>query len=278
MNTSIAITNYSCNPAEDQFKSLKIFYAINLILGLPTNGYVVWLIVTGAGRAVVSDLYALNMAVSEILYCLSNVLGIFEKYVSEHVVLEKIHYFCYGLINTSRPLFQCCVCVERYLAVVHPVVFLKYKLLRYKMLCSGLVWLTVLASCSSNIFLTYEIYLYFYLIMVLVLFSVKVFCCLAVLRALIQPGPAQGNRERKGTNHVKRKAFRVILFILVAMIVHYLPSLVEVILSIHFKTATWNIHVYSAKMISFYFILISGFVHPFLYLHRVGKLPFIRGP
>ncbi|XP_019123823.2 uncharacterized protein LOC109140709 isoform X2 [Larimichthys crocea] len=35
------------------------------------------------------------------------------------------------LMFISRPIFQSCICLERYLAVVHPTVFLRFKPLRY---------------------------------------------------------------------------------------------------------------------------------------------------
>ncbi|CAL8404494.1 unnamed protein product [Boreogadus saida] len=44
------------------------------------------------------------------------------------------------LINFGRPLFQCCICLERYLAVVHPLTFIRFKPLRFRVFCSGLMW------------------------------------------------------------------------------------------------------------------------------------------
>lgn len=37
-------------------------YTINLILGLPTNVYVLWLILTGVGGTMASDFFSLNLA------------------------------------------------------------------------------------------------------------------------------------------------------------------------------------------------------------------------
>ncbi|KAL1253304.1 hypothetical protein QQF64_017997 [Cirrhinus molitorella] len=83
-----------------------------------------------------------------------------------------------GLVFTGRPLFQCLICVERYLAVVHPVTFLKYKPLRYRFLLA---------------------------------LSIQLFCLVAVLRALKQSGPGERRRERMEENPMKRRAFHLIL-------------------------------------------------------------------
>ncbi len=62
-----------------------------------------------------------------------------------------------GLTITGRPLFQCLMCAERYLAVVHPVIFLKYKPLRYRVICSTAVWITGLVSCVLYTIVSYDV-------------------------------------------------------------------------------------------------------------------------
>ncbi len=54
---------------------------------------------------------------------------------------QSINIFLFGFAMTGHPLFQCLICVERYLAVVHPVTFLKFKPLRYRVICSGFFFL-----------------------------------------------------------------------------------------------------------------------------------------
>ena len=87
-------------------------YAVNLILSLPTNGYVLWLILTGAGGTMASEVFALNSAMSEILYCLCAVF----VFVHIHFPLPPLRAlaaFFSGVIFPGRPLFQCCICFER---------------------------------------------------------------------------------------------------------------------------------------------------------------------
>ena len=183
--------------------------------------------------------------------------------------------FSVGLLTVSRPLFQCCICVERYLAVVHPVTFLKYKPLRHRVGCCGVVWLVVLGFCVAALFMSFSTtFYYFYLAQYLVVFSIELFCCLAVLRALRRPGPGEGEREGDGMNNMKRKAFWIILVVLVSVVVSVFPIMVTVSFQGYLNFNDF----YFALAISFSLIIISGFVQPLLYLHRAGKLPCIRGP
>ncbi len=99
------------------------------------------------------------------------------------------------------------MCVERYLAVVHPVTFLKYKHLRYEVVCSVVVWVASFVSGGINI-MTYLFFLVdLNLIVILAQFSlylsIQLFCLVAVLRALKQSGPGERGRERVETNHMK---------------------------------------------------------------------------
>lgn len=252
-------------------------YAINIILGLPTNVCVLWLIVTGAGGTIASQFFTLNLTVSEILYCLFSLVRFLCKFIQTTAV-PYIEAFSIGLLHTGRPLFQSCICVERYLAVVRPVFFLNYKPLRYRVGCCGVAWLIVLGSslfCMVPLKLSLLICLFNYAILVqdLILMFVVSFCCLSVVRALKQPGLGDGDRERERTNSMKMRAYKIIWIILVAMMVNYLPEMV--IMTLH------NVLDEAVRRFSFCIsdsiTMIFGIVQPLLYLHRVGKLPCISG-
>nr|XP_055035563.1 uracil nucleotide/cysteinyl leukotriene receptor-like [Misgurnus anguillicaudatus] len=240
--------------------------SINVLFGLPAHSYVIYLIITGSATA--SEFYKLNLFVCEIGMCLNCVFRMLAVWFSG---FKELVSFFVGLGITGRPLFECLICFERYLAVVHPVTFLKYKPLRYKVICCTIAWIITLGSCLSIMFLlvyVYDLAIYtlVFLIKSLVYFFIQLYCCVAVLRALKQPGPGERGREREEINHMKRKAFYLILITTVKMFIIYVLFAFTALFRIMTQT-----YVEESHLITVVFVL-SGFVHPVLYLHRAGKL------
>ena len=270
-NASVPIfTNTSDQYLVPHSSFLTAAYAINLILGVPANGFILCLMVT-RGRAVMTlEFFSLNLAVSEMLFGLSNICCFISFYHNSSVFLAFLFFYVFLLFG--RPLFQTCICVERYLAVIHPVLFLRLKPLKYRVACCSVVWLLLLglgfidtfmdASDTKGIpYLAVSLYV--------VLFSVNLFCCFSVLRALRKPGPGEGEREKGRSSDPKMKAFKVILVITVSTIICYLPFVIIIILKSYITM--WVFHI--SYTISSVIAIITGFVHPFLYLHRAGKIP-----
>ncbi len=250
-----------------------VIHTINLLFGLPTHSYILWLIVKGTGRGIASEFFTLNISVCEIMLCLrsfNSVLGnVFPK-------LWSVMMFLSGFVITAR-FFQCLMCVERYLAVVHPVTFLKYKPLRYKVVCSAVTWIMIIACCVFCLQLVnpcfMRIFKCLYLVHFIVFLAINLFCCLAVLRALKKPGPGVRGRERDEENHIKRRAFFLILINTVTLVITYVPSSVtafQYMLSIPASQLLESLGLTC--------FLLPGFVQPLLFIHRVGKLPFCRSP
>ncbi|XP_051537039.1 G-protein coupled receptor 4-like [Myxocyprinus asiaticus] len=192
---------------------------INFLFGLPAHSYVIWLIVSGTRNEVASGFFNLNLSVCEIGNCLNSFLTVMDC-VHSFSSLKVLTNFTLGLAITGRPVFQCLICVERYLAVVHPVTFLKFKPLRYRVICSTAAWIISLGSCFSMLSVVSQnkyISVWFFSMQFLICISVQLFCLLAVLRALKQSGPGERGREREEENHMKRRAFYLILIITVSM-------------------------------------------------------------
>ena len=268
----------SSNPSslEDYAKNIMgISISINLVVGLPSNGYVLWLIVSGAGGTMALEFFALNLAVSEILFCSSNVLHLVNIYVPS-LGLYSFVAFSSGLLTLGRSLFQTFICLERYLAVVHPVVFLRYKPLRYKLGCCVVLWAVIIPFCCISMLCGKNTRLLFWMYVTEDLFflSINLFFGLSVLRALKRPKPGEGGveQERHRGSDIKMKAFKIILFILVSMMIYYLPWIVLIIASELSK----DIVLADIGIVCFSITVVTGFVQPLLYLHRTGRLPCIK--
>ncbi|XP_051734646.1 G-protein coupled receptor 35-like [Ctenopharyngodon idella] len=258
-----------------QLNSLNIcLFGLPFLVGVPTHSYVIWLIITGTGRGVASEFFNLNLSVCEIANCLNVLFSLLSFLFSS---LTRTTYFLQGLSVTGRPLFQCLMCVERYLAVVHPVTFLKYKPLRYRVICCTAAWINTLGSClfcmfsliSNNL----HAYTWFYTLQFLLFLSIQLFCLVAVLRALKQSGPGERGRERGEENNMKRRAFHIILITTVSIAIIYLPY---IIIGLSFVSS----QLFMVELIAFSFIcyIFAGFVQPILYFKRAGKLSCFCSP
>ncbi len=239
---------------------------INLLFALPAHSYVIWFIITGSGVA--SDFFILNLSVCEIGTCLDSLVFVMSN---RFLYLIKLSEFLQGLVFTGRPLFQCLICVERYLAVVHPVTFLKYKPLRYRVICCTAVWIITLGSCFCCMLIlmlsTINEHAWFFLLQFLLYFFMQLFCLVAVLRALKQSGPGERGREREEETHMKRRAFYLILITTMTMLITYVPCTIITLLNILIQQ---NINVLWFPSVICY--MLASFVQPVLYLHRAGKL------
>ncbi|XP_073791884.1 chemokine XC receptor 1-like [Danio rerio] len=237
----------------------------HFIFGLPINSYVLWLIVTGTGSGLALEFFILNLSVSGILYSLDSLFGVLARSLKSQF-FTSLAVFLQGLGITGHPQFHCLMCVERYLAVVHPVTFLKYKPLRYRVICCAVAWITTFGSCLFCCLSKNHAYWWFILFHLILIFCIQLFCLVAVLKALKQSGP--GERKREGEeNRMKRRAFYLILITTLTLTVMYLPSTVVGLI-----TVVTNQSVPAFIYISFVCFAFAGFVQPVLYLHRAGKL------
>ncbi|XP_056301826.1 C-C chemokine receptor type 8-like [Danio aesculapii] len=247
-------------------ESLEIcVFSIYLLFGLPTNSYVIWLIVTGTS-GVALEFLNLNLSVCEIGNCVNCLISILSIWF---LSILPFNYFLIGLVATGRPLFQCLMCVERYLAVVHPVTFLKYKPLRYRVICCAVAWMITFGSCFCCMFTMGSyliVHIWLTLMQSLFVFSIQLFCLVDVLRALKQSGPGEKKRVKE-ENHMKRRAFYLILVTTVSMVIIYVPFSISGIYTVLIKEFLWACWIPS--MICY---VLAGFVQPILYLHRTGKL------
>lgn len=212
----------------------------------------------------VRELIPLNLAGFEILFCLISACGLLKPFTIVGTYLRRVAH-CF--LRSGRPTLQCCICVEQFLAVVHPVLFLKYKTLSYKAAFSVATWALIIGLTVFYIFSPFKWHKAF-LSECVVIISIMLFCYFSVLVALKRPRPGNGKTVRD-LKMKKRAAFTIVL-VIVSFVGTYLLWCIAIVSNIN----TW----FSSERKLFtaictHITFVTGFVQPLIYLQRRGKCP-----
>ncbi|KAL6466583.1 hypothetical protein MHYP_G00243870 [Metynnis hypsauchen] len=272
MNTTLTnSTLYKLHPLILSFSSstLMSVHIIYFTLGLPLNICVIIHLIR-AGGLDGFVIFSLSHAVSEILFALPAPLLILCHVNVTNLCFVKPIVFFTAVCMCTRFFFQCCVCFERYLAVVHPVLFLKNKSVKHRLLGSAFIWMYSLTcgTISTNDFLNlpYPSFGILYAI----LLSVHLYFCLSILRVLRRPGPSERERTDGGVNVIKKKAFELVICSLLAFLIQTIPIAAAFSINNVLSSDTFSLAVRFSMIIN----IGAGIVQPVLLLHQMGKLPF----
>ncbi|XP_058241118.1 P2Y purinoceptor 8-like [Hemibagrus wyckioides] len=246
---------------------------ISLSIGLPLNCYVLFLLFTQGALKDMDVTFTVSQSTSEILLSFTAPLSIM-CHVNTELCATKALGFFWGISISARCYFQCCVCLERYLAVVHPITFLRYNHMRYRLACATVSWTNSLVCAMSCVLTFPQLPFSTLAFMHSVIFNVDIFCFLSILMALRRPGP--GGTERRsdeaGRNAMKRKAFKIVLVNLMVFLLQIFPLLCLFIMKQHFTLEVFNLAIAISMSVNF----AAGFVHPIFFLHKAGKLRLMR--
>lgn len=275
MNTSV--TNVS--QAEMGVSTVAIVIAsqvMNFVLGLPLQCYAMHLLLSkpsggggGGGRGVdVNVIFALNLVLVEILYCL--VAPLYSScIISLTLCVGALLGFWLGICMAGRYLFQCWLCLEQYMAVIHPMLFIKFKPIRYRLGFSSIPWMFALGigTASGCMFpgVPFDAFGAVYFLV----FFLDSFCCLSVLKALVRPGPNE--KDNREMNAAKKRAFKIITMNLTTFLVQVLPVVISFGLLSTLSHESFHLGVAVAMFLN----ISGGFVHPIYLLYKYRKLPWM---
>lgn len=244
---------------------------INFCVGLPLNIGVIF-ILTRAGGLGGSLIFPLSQVASEILFAIPAPLILLCYVNFESLCLYYPILFIIGTCMMSRFLLQCCVCFERYVAVVHPVTFLKYKATKYRLAISVIIWMQSFINGTVSMLrfsdLPYKMLGIFY-VMVL---GGMLFCSFSLLRDLRRPGPGARERDDGGVSIAKKKAFKVVSLNLLIFLIQTVP--VSVAFTV--KTMLSDDDFSLALMVGININITISLMQPVLFLYQNGKLTCMR--
>ncbi|KAL7845313.1 hypothetical protein AOLI_G00235050 [Acnodon oligacanthus] len=122
---------------------------LTTVVGFPGNVCVIYLMLRGEVERSTADVFTLGLAVLDTAYCLTLPLHLVELFLLNNVVVFQLRLFLLGLNEIGSPLFLSCICTDRYFAVVHPIVFLKFSNRHHRYREAALVWLATLLLQSG---------------------------------------------------------------------------------------------------------------------------------
>ncbi|KAI4800461.1 hypothetical protein KUCAC02_009688 [Chaenocephalus aceratus] len=170
-------------------------------------------------------------------------------------------------------LFQILSCVERYLAVVHPLIYLVLKQVsgvRIRNIATAYIWLLCFGGLGFH-FLLKEGSRFSYLPSTCQ-FAVNVISLtvssVSVLRVLIRPRPEEGGGARRRVSQSQKKAYHTILVITGVLFLRFGGNLVCNLVGFSFNSDQCVVVLF-ALLVN----VPSSLVLPLLVLHREGKLP-----
>ncbi|KAG9277487.1 proteinase-activated receptor 3-like [Astyanax mexicanus] len=243
----------------------RIFFPITVVVptvGVPANIYILWILLRKQGICSNSDIFTVNLAFLDALCCLLQPMEIAHAITAQP---ERPVFYSVLLNLFAGPLFQMCTCVDCYIGVIHPIVFLRFKMPRFRLLPCAAVWAATVSLSVSSLFTdnspkTLESMAGF----LIGELGIMVFCNIKILWALKQHRP--GCQQ---LHPAKVRAFRTVLTLLIMVLVHYVTPVANFLVISYNNMDKLSLFPVIAFMLS----CISSCNHPFFYLVRTGKLP-----
>lgn len=163
-------------------------------------------------------------------------------------------------------LSQVCICLDRYTAVVHPVLFSGIRDNRIRTGICVVVWGLILAYAVSKCILGSKSVNSIFSGAILFTFTIMVFCNISIIWVLRRTVAGNGARHP-----VKQKAFKMVLTVLAIIVVNYLPPVALMPFASYYTFVEFNCQIRTSV---FSIMDLSCSIEPLLYL---TKMEFMDG-
>ncbi|KAJ0006179.1 hypothetical protein NQD34_013452 [Periophthalmus magnuspinnatus] len=175
-----------------------------------------------------SEFFTYNMALTQLLNISGTVTNVCGLYTSSDAV-ARVGDYLYGAHFITELLFHSLTCVDRYLAIVKPILYLKLKQrlgIVVRNVLAGVVWLLYLGYIGLQQYYYPSYPITVLICTLIVMFHIISFCSVSVLCVLLRPGP--GGTGQKKIDQSKLKAFQTIMAIMVVVLIWVLGIFVVI--------------------------------------------------
>lgn len=172
------------------------------------------------------DCIAYQVVTMELFGLLGGVICSFGIY-KKNMDTVFVGWSMWGVSWYGETFFNILTCLEHYLAVVHPITYLRLKRgeghkIRNVTYCCG--WLFCLGM--SSLILNPKLFLIFDVCILISSVIMVSFCCVSVLCYLIRPRPGEQGGKKDRLDQSKRRAFFAITVILATLLMKCILNLV----------------------------------------------------
>lgn len=191
---------------------------------LPLNIWTLWLIqksTTTHRGSVFFNLLRFNTVFASVIFCIGLFLKCLSMIYTFYNYLQHVSAWIRLISLIAQCEFHTWMFVEHYLAVVHPIIYLKIKQSWYKMVWVSFTWVNATVFGGVCMFIQQTIATLVYIIPMSGLTVLILFCGMVTLKTLQKHNLGEG--EKKKMHHQKIKAFKIITLGMVVLNISYFP-------------------------------------------------------
>lgn len=243
-----------------------IFTVPCVCIAVPASVWLMRVLIHRQRSGLSNDVYMLNLTVMDLICNIFRIPLLLNYLVWRNMMFVDICLFMEGFNLNGRPFFTAFICVDCYIAVVHPISYMKMKNSRYRLVICVLGWITTLLL---NLYGVYRGLHHISVRGVLRVFTISIitFCNVAILYTLQKPDPS----GRNGIHPQKQRALHAVTNSFIMTMVSYLPqtlaSLVAPLIPLNQQEVWCNILVPNIVC-----ALLGATIMPVLYLGNLGSL------
>lgn len=244
--------------------------SLSLFLRLPINVFILQVILSK--RLISSEPLAFREAVFQIIISLYDVFSIASiLHPDRHLLLTWL--VLEVVLVIAHPILLAATCVEQYLAVVKPLLYLRLKPFKCGLLLGGLIS----AWTTTNFIVSLFTKVFFYAAVTVqnaACCLVQLYCFAVMIWALKRRGPGEAGGKDVRINAMKLRAVKIITWSFVRILLVYTPLTVLCGVNLSVHSSVRRLVMVSQVCYAIGSLVDSG--QALIFLQRSGEITFIQ--